>query len=109
MKLVEAVGFIFLKGNKVLLEKRWEHEDNYAGILAVPGGHVGKREKLENVAVREAQEELEVKVTELEFVASLKDFDKTSKHWYLLHYFLCKEWLGEISETTEQEAIKWQQ
>jgi len=43
MKPLEAVGFIFLKNRKVLLEKRWEHEDNYAGIWAVPGGHVEKK------------------------------------------------------------------
>jgi len=58
--------------------------------------------------LREAKEELGIMVTELEFIASLKDLDKTSGKLYLLHYFLCKKWFGKISKTTEQEDLQWQ-
>lgn len=107
MKPIEVVQLVFLKDNKVLLEKRWKHEDNYAGIWAPPGGHVDKNEKHEETVKREAWEELGIKIKEAEFVASLVDLDRTSHKLYLLHYFLCKKWDGEIRGTTEQEALEW--
>ena len=38
---------LFIRNNKVLLEKRKEDEDNYAGLWAIPGGHREKEEEIE--------------------------------------------------------------
>jgi len=55
-----AVALFYKKG-KVLMEKRPDNEENYAGLWAFPGGHQEKVEKIEKTLVREMQEELGVK------------------------------------------------
>jgi len=98
---------VFLKGNQVLLEKRKENEDNYAGMWTFPGGHLEKGEKPEKALVREMKEELNVKVTKYELIDKVEDIDPTSKNLYKHHVFLCKKWSGRIKGTAEEERVKW--
>lgn len=98
---------IFRKDSKVLLEKRREDEDNYAGMWTLPGGHKKKNETIEQALKREMKEELKVKITKAEFVGKFKDIDPTSNRIYEHNAFLCSEWDGEIQETTEQSGVKW--
>ncbi len=104
----KTAAAIFLRNGRILLEKRRENEDNYAGIWATPGGHLHKCEKPERALAREMHEELGVKITKYKFLAALKDFDSTSKLLYTHNYFLCLKWKGRITKSAECEKIKWQ-
>ena len=98
---------VFAKGSKVLLEKRRKDEDNYANLLALPGGHKRKSESPKKALIREIKEELKVNVKKAKYLGVFEDKDPTSKELFHHHAFLCKEWKGKIKKTTEQEAVKW--
>lgn len=98
---------IFIKDSKVLLEKRREDEDNYAGLWTLPGGHKKKDETMEQALKREMDEELKVKIIKARFIGKFKDIDPTSHRIYEHNAFLCLEWQGKIEETTEQSGVKW--
>jgi mutator protein MutT len=98
---------VFVKDSRVLLEKRREDEDNYADVLALPGGHKKKTESSRKALVREMKEELGVIVKKTKYLGLFKDRDFTSKDMFHHHAFLCEEWKGEIKKTREQEAVKW--
>lgn len=98
---------VFVKHSKVLLEKRKEDEDNYAGMWALPGGHKRKNEEIEHTLRREMHEELNIKVTKDKFIGKFKDIDPTSDGLYEHNAFLCLEWEGAIAYTSEEERVKW--
>jgi len=98
---------VFIKDSKVLLEKRKEDEDNYAGLWALPGGHNRKGETLQGTLKREMKEELNIKVKKDKFIGKFKDKDTTSKELYEHNAFLCLEWEGKIKKTKEQKKIEW--
>ncbi len=98
---------VFVKNKKVLFEKRRKDEDNYAGMLALPGGHKRRKEKIKETLIRESKEEMNVKIKKAKFIGVFRDIDPTSKQIYNHHAFLCKEWEGDIKKTKEQEAVKW--
>jgi len=104
----KTAAAIFLRNGKILLEKRGEDEDNYAGLWAIPGGHLHKNEPAEKALVREMFEELGARITECKFIAALEDLDKTSKQRYRHHFFLCIKWRGRITKSAECEKVKWQ-
>jgi len=103
---ITATG-VFLKDKKVLLEKRRKDEDNYANLLALPGGHKKKNESARKALVREMKEELKIDVKKTKYMGMFKDKDPTSKDLFYHHAFICKEWKGLIKRTTEQESLKW--
>lgn len=98
---------VFIKDSKILLEKRRDDEDNYAGFWALPGGHNRKGETLQQTLKREMKEELNIEVTEDKFIGKFKDKDPTSKKMYAHNAFLCMEWEGKIKKTKEQKKIEW--
>ena len=98
---------VFVRGKKILLEKRRKDEDNYAGFWALPGGHKRKKETYLQTLKREMHEELRIKVSKAKYLGTFKDIDPTSKKLYHHHAFLCTEWHDHIEKTTEQEKIKW--
>ena len=106
MKNVVA-NAVFVKDNKVLLEKRKKDEDNYAGLWSFPGGHREKTETIEEALHREMKEELKVTIVTHKAIGEFDDIDPTSKEPYYHHFFLCTKWIGEITETTEEEGIRW--
>jgi len=85
---------VFLKEGKVLLEKRDIKEDNYAGVLSLPGGHKRKSETIEKTLAREMKEELKTKIIRYRHIGKFKDIDPTSKKIYVHNAFLCLEWKG---------------
>jgi len=106
MKNTTALA-VFIKDNKILLEKRKDTEDNYAGLWAFPGGHKEANESIVETLRREMKEELGIEIIEHEFIDSIEDLDPTSKEIYTHNAFLCKNWTGDIKETTEEEKLEW--
>lgn len=98
---------VFLKGRKLLLEKRRKDEDNYAGIWALPGGHKRAGETFLQTLKREMHEEIGIHIKEARYIGSFRDIDPTSKKKYQLHAFLCTEWHNHIARTREQEKLRW--
>ena len=98
---------VFLKDNKVLLEKRKKKEDNYANLWAFPGGHKEYGEDIKKALYREMSEELGVKIKKCQFLDKFEAIDPTSKKTYKHNAFLCLKWDGKISKTKEEEGLKW--
>jgi len=98
---------VFLKDNKVILEKRKKNEDNYAGLWAFPGGHKKKGEKIESALQREMREELNVDISDYKFIGVFENIDPTSKKKYQHNAFLCNKWSGKITGTKEEKKVKW--
>ena len=98
---------VFVKDNKVLLEKRKQTEDNYAGLWTFPGGHKEKSETIGETLAREMKEELGVKIVKYKPLLVFEDIDPTSREKYQHNVFLCTEWIGKIEKTTEEEGLKW--
>jgi len=98
---------VFVEDNKILLEKRRKDEDNYANLLALPGGHKRKKESPKKALIREIKEELKVDIKQASYIGMFKDKDPTSKDMFHHHAFMIKEYKGKIKKTTEQAGIKW--
>lgn len=96
MKHVKCVGFIILKGNRFLVEKRAIDDEIDAGKIAIPGGHVEKDEDLKNTLVRECKEELNIKPTEYKFVYNCPYITKIEIQD--CYYYVVTKWVGEISQ-----------
>ena len=101
-----AVGLFYKKG-KVLMEKRPDNEDNYAGLWAFPGGHQEKVEKIEKTLVREMQEELGVKIKKHQKIGVFTDIDPTSGKKFKHIAFICLKWSGRPKQSPFSMALKW--
>lgn len=98
---------VFIKNNKILLEKRRKDEDNYADIWAIPGGHKKNKEQIKKTLIREMKEEMHIIVKKARPLGVFKDVDPTSKKIYHHHAFLVSEWEHRIKKTFEQKALRW--
>lgn len=103
-----VVFLIIRKDNKVLFLKRQNtgHRDGHFGL---PAGHKEAHESVRGAAVREAQEELGIMVSEgdLKFVGVL---DRLSADRETLDfYFEIGNWEGEINnnEPSKCSKLKW--
>lgn len=79
------------------------------GKLNGVGGKVGKGETVEAAAVREAQEEVGVKIQEKDLVkvGELKFYFKDKPEWSInCHVFFTRAWTGEPAES-EEMAPEW--
>lgn len=104
MELVDCASFILVKGNKFLAEKRSMTKKVDPGAIEIPGGHFEGNETPEQALEREVQEELSVKPTKYELLCNLiYDHPKEKQR---VHYFLVKEWVGEI-KAQEAEKLVW--
>jgi len=75
-----GVALIIIKDNQVLLVKR--KGSHGAGTWSTPGGHLEFGESPEQCAIREAQEETNVAVTDVRFKAVTNDvFEAEGKHY----------------------------
>lgn len=60
-KFAAGIGLFITKDNKVLLLHR-TNTKNFSGLYAIPGGTVEKGESITDACLREAEEELGLKV-----------------------------------------------
>jgi 8-oxo-dGTP diphosphatase len=71
------------------------------------GGKVVDGEKIEEAAVREVFEEINVKVKDLEKVGEIEFYFPHKQEWnQTVHVFIAKNWEGKIKETEEMKP-KW--
>ncbi len=102
-----GVAVLITRGDRLLLIRRYGSHG--AGSWATPGGHLDFGEKPEQCGIREAQEEVGIDVTELDFVAITNDwFEDIQKH-YITIWFRVRQFAGEptIASPREMSEIGW--
>jgi mutator protein MutT len=103
IKEIEAVCAVIERDGKFLITKRMEHSP-MGHCWEFPGGKREKGETIEECAVRECQEEIDVTV---EPIRKLKDLHYDYPHGLIyLHFVLCRLIKGEPRPVECREA-RW--
>lgn len=97
-----GVGIMVVKGGKILLGKR--KASHGAGQYAFPGGHLEYMESFEQCALREIEEEVNIKVKNLRFqyLANLKEY--APKHY--VHIGMIADWESGDPRVMEPEKLE---
>jgi len=101
----QATLCFLVRGDKVLLamKKRGFGAGKWNGV----GGKVGLEESIEQTAIRETKEEIEVVIKSLKRVAVLDFRFKDKPEWnQIVTVFLVRQWEGNPSES-EEMAPQW--
>lgn len=102
----KATLLFLIEENKILLamKKRGFGAGRWNGV----GGKPEKNESIEQTAIRECREEINVKPVTIQQVATLNFYFPSDKSdWnQQVWVYLCKDWEGEPSETEEMKP-KW--
>jgi 8-oxo-dGTP diphosphatase len=107
-KIIPAIYLIFEKNGEVLLQRRLNtgYED---GNYSLVGGHFEEGEKATAAAVREAEEEIGIKITEkdLELVQLMHRLSGDQER--VDFTFLVKKWTGKIKNLEPQKCddLSW--
>ena len=106
-KLVSAVHMFFIKGNKVLLLRRFNtgYED---GNYGVPAGHLDGNESVINAAIRECAEEVAV-IVKPEDAEVVLTMHRKSTDERIDFFVTIKDWQGEIrnNEPNKCDDLSW--
>ena len=101
---MDVVHMIFAQDNQVLLGYR-ENTRHLSDLWGLPSGRVEPKESPAQAAIREAEEEVGVKVTSLSLICDI--FDENEG---LCHYvFYCQEWQGDLCNAEPHlcREIRW--
>ena len=103
-KVISSVGFILLKDDKFIVEKRKHDKRVDPDKLCIPSGGIKKGETPEEALWRECEEEFGIKITEYFFINRL--LYKHKKGNFLINYFVVTSWEGKI-KCLEAEKLLW--
>jgi len=94
-----AVVFIFNQDGQILLGKR--QKDPQKGLFGLPGGMVDFDETCEQAAIRESWEEVNLKVTELQYLTSQTNYyEYKDVIYHLLDFY----YIGKVEDFTTLKA-----
>jgi 8-oxo-dGTP diphosphatase len=102
-----GVGVLITKDDRVLLMKRKNSHGD--GTWSAPGGHLEYGELTEQCAIREAQEEVGVIITDVTFLAITNDvFEMEQKH-YITIWMAGRHASGTpmMNAVHEMSALDW--
>jgi len=103
-----VVNILLIKGNKILLTRRF-NTGYHDGDYEVPSGHIDGKEPVTKAAAREAFEEIGVtiKKEDLTVVHVMHRFGEKNER--VEFYLIAKEWQGEpaIKEADKCDDLKW--
>ncbi len=98
---------IILKDGKILLGKRLKR-DSFYGSWCTFGGYVEPGETSMQALKRELNEELGIDVIDPKFLTATEIVLKNdSRDTLEIHFFLVREWKGEIANRSEHSEIRW--
>lgn len=102
--MVDVVHMIFAQDNQVLLGYR-ENTRRLSNLWGLPSGRVEADESPTQAAIREAQEEVGVKVTSLSLICDIFDENEGICHYV----FYCHEWQGQLRNAEPHlcREIRW--
>ncbi len=110
-----AVHMIIYKNNKILLQKR-KGTKLWSGYYALPAGHIDEGENQYDALIREAKEELGIKIDIKKIINSYVvlrrnffEINGTLLEPYIDYYFEIKEYKGtpKIIETDKCDELIW--
>lgn len=106
-KMVAAVHLFLIKGDEILLLRRFNtgYED---GNFSVVAGHVDGNEELKEAIIREAHEEAGI-VIEKENVEIVELMHRFTTDERMDFYIVCEKWNGNITnmELNKCDLLKW--
>ena len=97
--MMEVVGGVLVRNNKILLPKRSYMLSKYPGFYEFPGGKVEKGETLKFALKRELFEELSIDVDEQDILEFEENNLKTKD--MNLTIFIINKWKGNITLNSE--------
>lgn len=109
-KLIPAVHLLLFKDKRVLLLRRFNtgYED---GNYSVPAGHVDGQETARHAMLREAREEIgiKIKITDLELVHIMHRTKASEKEERVDFFFTAQRWRGKptICEPNKCDQLQW--
>ena len=108
-KMSVYVSVVLIRNGKILLLKRSKHKV-CGGLYAFPGGGVDGNEPVTTAAIREAQEEIGIKIDkqDLQFV-HVFHFKRNEETEYINFFFVVQRWHGEPinNEPDKSDEIRW--
>lgn len=104
--LREVVCLVFLRGGKILLEQRLDHNAFY-GKWAFTGGKIESGESTEEAAIREAMEETNLKPLRIKHFSTFEEFSRSGEK-FIFHGVLISEWKGRVKNLEKnRRLLKW--
>jgi len=106
---IDCAGGLVVSHGKILLGLRAPDNDSYPNLWDVFGGHVERRESIEEALVRELREELDITPTVFAFLATYSEPDPRSGGQCLYHFYKISAWTGPGPRLRgiEHSEIRW--
>jgi 8-oxo-dGTP diphosphatase len=97
--------FIINENNEVLLGLRNSTLGN--NTWAPPGGKLDKFESFENCIIREAKEETNLDIEELNFIGITNDIMKDNDCHYVTLFFSANKYKGKVQRMEPEKCLEW--
>jgi len=96
--MINVVGAILFKDNKIILARRAKTLKNFPDLFEFPGGKVEKNETSKKALTRELEEELKIKVNEVEEFKNNTHKNTIEKSGKIINLklFIVRNWIGNI-------------
>ena len=107
MTLIRKASLVILERDKKILLIRRCNTGFADGLYTLPSGKVDLGESFIQAAIRETFEEVNIKVSKMKSGHIMSE--KRENEEWIHHFFLAKEWLGEVKnmEPHKCDNIQW--
>jgi len=104
-----TVSVVIVRDDKVLLVKHKERSEHPTDTYGLPAGRIEKNETPEEAAIREAKEEVGLKVKNLKRIGKYYAWleRKDGKEYMDMITFFCEEFEDEVKGETDITEPKW--